>query len=472
MDRTLDASQKAFDLNLDDKIYGAFAEIGAGQEVARHFFRAGGAAGTIAKSMSAYDMAVSDDIYGKSGRYVSQDRVETMLNKEFGQLTDRLDDSRGKDTCFFVFADTVAAKSFKYTADCHGWLGVRFQHKAKAVPSQIILHVRMHDQANLQQQEALGILGTNLIYNCFRSIGDREQFVCSLMDDLSSDRLTIDLIEVTGPGFEYEDHRLWPLELVKRGYTDAVLFNSKGHVAQAKDAFYKKNILVSRGSYRPPTHVNMDMLSSGKDAFRKALEKTEDAMSKADITVLPEISMSKLKERGEVKSEDFLARVDLIAALGLDCLITSYPTFGELSKYISDCSNYKIAFVLGYHNLGEIFGHEDCSHSFGGLFSALGELLGERGQLFVYPAATDDKKGLLRVKDADVRDDIRPLIEYLESIGKLVNIDDVNRDHFTIWSRVVLKMIQSGEDGWEKMVPESVAKEVKSKCLFDYPCER
>ena len=218
MDRVLDPSQKAFEINLDSSIYGTFAEIGAGQEVARYFFRAGGAAGTIAKSMSAYDMTVSDDIYGKSGRYVSRERLHRMLEKEMEQLTERLSKTRGSDTRFFVFADTVAAKSYNYHSYCHGWSGLRFQHSPTSECSEVVVHVRMRDQSNLQQQEALGILGTNLVYASFYLADDREKFICSLMDNLSTDRIEIDLIEVRGPAFDDRDPRLWSLELVKRSF--------------------------------------------------------------------------------------------------------------------------------------------------------------------------------------------------------------------------------------------------------------
>lgn len=467
MERMLDAGQKAFDINLDQTIYGSFAEIGAGQEVARHFFRAGGAAGTIAKSMSAYDMTVSDDIYGRSGRYVSKERLTTMLGHEYNQLIERLSDQRGKETCFFAFADTVAAKSFKYTAECHGWMGMRFQHQPKSEYSEIIIHVRMLDQVNLQQQEALGILGTNLIYSCFRFRENRVQFVKDLMNGLTTDRILIDYIEVVGPGFANEDHRLWPLELVKRGLTEAILFGADGKVKSADDAFYKKNILVSRGSYRPPTHFNMDMLDKGKKAFCNHLEKEE----KEQVLVLPEISMSKLKERGQVISEDFLARVDLLAALGYNCLISSYATYGELSFYLSNLTNKRLAFVMGYYNLQEVFNHEKYNDRPGGLFGGIGALFGHRTDLFVYPARSDDGKKILTTKDADVLDDIKPLISYLCHINRIEDIKDYDKDHFSIWSRVVLKMIQNNQPGWEVMVPKVVANAVKEKCLFEFPCE-
>lgn len=467
MERTLDAAQKAFDINLDNSVYGTFAEIGAGQEVARHFFRAGGAAGTIAKSMSAYDMTVSDAIYGRSGRYVSKERLVTMLDHEYTQLIERLAKDRGDETRFFVFADTVAAKSFKYNSECHGWMGVRFQHEPGVECSQIVIHVRMLDQVNLQQQEALGILGTNLIHNCFRLREDRVEFVRSLMDNITTDRIHIDYIKVSGPGFTKQDPRLWPLELVKRGFTEAILFGRDGEVLSTKDIFYKQNILVSRGSYRPPTHFNMDMLAKGKDVFCEKLTKEEEK----SILILPEISMSKLKERGQVISEDFLARVDLLGALGEMCLITSFNTYGELSYYLNQYTNERVAFVMGYYNLQEVFNHEKYADKPGGLLGGIGTLLGHRTELFVYPALSDDGKSILATKDADVTDEIKPLLSYLIHIKRIKDIVDYDKDHFSIWSRVVLKMIQNKEDGWESMVPEVVAKAVKEKCLFDYPCD-
>lgn len=468
MDRMLDTAQKALDINLDSSIYGTFAEIGAGQEVARHFFRAGGAAGTIAKSMSAYDMTVSDSIYGKSGRYVSKSRLETMLEKEHEQLIERLDEQRGGETKFFVFADTVAAKSFNSSADCHGWMGVRFQHEARAEYSQMILHVRMLDHINLQQQEALGVLGTNLIYNCFREREDRVQFVKTLMNGLSTDRILIDYIDVTGPAFAGQDRRLWPLELVKRSYTESVLFGSDGTILSAKDEFYKKKLLVSRGSYRPPTFFNMDMLEKGRNAFCKKIGEEKAS----DIVVVPEISMSKLKERGgQIISEDFLARINLLGELGQMCLVSSYNTYGELSRYLSTCTNGKVAFVMGYYNLEEVFSFDKYANNPNGLLGGIGELLGHKTEVFVYPALSDDGKKVLSSKDAQVHKDVKQLIDYLCSIKRIEDIEDYDKNYFSIWSRTVLRMIQNNEPGWEKMVPDIVAKEVKEKCLFDFPCE-
>lgn len=467
MERTLDPNQKAFEINLDNSVYGTFAEIGAGQEVARYFFRAGGAAGTIAKSMSAYDMTVSDDIYGRSGRYVSRERLLTMLSYEFDQLKERLSEKRGKESRFFAFADTVAAKSYKSTSECHGWMGVRFQHEIGAEPSEIVLHVRMLDQVNLQQQEALGILGTNLLHACYFYREDRVTFVKSLLDNITTDRIQIDTIQVLGPAFSDQDHRLWPLELVKRGYTDSVLFGTDGKVLSTKDILYKKNVLISRGSYRPPTHFNLDMLEKGQNAFCKKLEEKECE----ELIILPEISMSKLKERGQVISEDFLARIDLLNRLGYMCLISSFTTYGELSFYLSQYTAKRLGFVMGYYNLQEVFNHEKYQDRPGGLFGGIGALFGHRTDVFVYPAMSDDGKKVLTTKDADVIKDIKPLISYLVHINRIQDVKDYDKNYFSIWSRVVLKMIQNKEEGWEEMVPEVVAKTVKEQCLFEYPCD-
>ena len=302
--QTLSSKQKALEINLDPRIYGAFAEIGAGQETARHFFQAGGAAGTIAKTISAYDMAMSDAIYGKeeSNRYVCEPRLLKMLTREFNLIVKRLASTRPDDTCFFAFSNTVAAKSFKGTSDGHGWLGVRFQAYPKAPPSDAIIHIKMFDRENLQQQETVGQVGVNLIHACFNFCHDHETFVKALMEGLSRDRIEIDMIRIEGPAFKGEDSRVWSLELVKRGFTDGVMFDSKGNVLQVSDTLYKKNILICRGSYRPPTLVNIDMLETGLKNFSQELPDSE----KNSMVVLPEISMTKFLERGSFNNEDFL----------------------------------------------------------------------------------------------------------------------------------------------------------------------
>ncbi|EQC46481.1 hypothetical protein M899_1979 [Bacteriovorax sp. BSW11_IV] len=460
----LTAKQKALEINLDHHIYGTFAEIGAGQEVARNFFQAGGAAGTIAKTISAYDMVVSDDIYGKekSGRYVCDARLEKMLSREYEQNITRLSKVRD-NTQFFAFADTVAAKSYSGKGDCHGWLGVRFQDKPGAEYSEAIIHVRMRDQENVQQQEALGIIGVNLIYACFRLTENRQAFISSLMDGLTTRRIRIDMIRVKGPAFKHVDSRILSLELVKRKFCKAIMFDENGDILQATDYIYKKNLLVLRGSFRPLTHVNLDMLKTGLEKFKEQLPKEEHN----SIMVLPEISMSKLIERGEVDHDDFLARIELLSAMGQKVLITSFDDYAPLNEYLTKYSKKNIAFVTGVYNVQEILDLKKYESNPAGILGGLGQLFGHSSKLYVYPVQDDEREGELKTLDTINYDDsLSFLFLYLYENGLIENIDNYNPEYSQIWSRTVLSMIQKGEKGWEKMVPEIVAKTVKSKKLF------
>ena len=271
-----DTRHKALAINLDGRRYGTFAEIGAGQEVARWFFRVGGAAGTIAKTMSAYDMAVSDAIYGHTERYVSRDRLQSMLDYEHEKNVKRLSTARGDTTAFFVFADTVAAMGFRNTSECHGWLGLKFQAHPRDEASQITLHVRMLDRETSLQQEALGIVGVNLLYGAFFQHHEPEQLVESLLDNLSTERIEIDMIEFSGIEFRHVDNRLMSLKLVQLGLSKAAMFGPKGEVLQPSEVLHHKPVLVLRGTFRPVTKVNIDMLRCARTAFAQAHGQPED----------------------------------------------------------------------------------------------------------------------------------------------------------------------------------------------------
>jgi hypothetical protein len=461
--------QKALEINLNPNIYGTFAEIGAGQEVARHFFQAGGAAGTIAKSISAYDMTMSDAIYGKeaSGRYVCEDRLQKMLNTEFEMLISRLSDIRHKETTFFAFADTVAAKSYKGTGENHGWVGVKFQHKPGANPSQVILHISMLDAENIQQQEAIGLLGTNLLYAVYYESADREKFIMSLMDGLTTARLQIDMIRVSGDAFKGMDSRLLCLELVKMKLCEAVIFDVDGEVKQASDVLYKKNVLVARGGYRPPTNLSLDMLETGLRKFKNSLPAEEQN----NIIVIPEISMSLLLDRGKVDNEDFLARVDLLSALGQRVLISNSESYSDLNMFFTKYAKKNIAFVLASYNLEEILNKTKHVCSRFGLIGSLGTLLEPHTKLYIYPACDDETNEIKTIESLSVDESLAFLLLYLRENHYIEDITDYNPDVVAIWSRKVLKMIQDGTDGWEQFVPASVAKTVKTKCLFGAKCD-
>src|ERR1043165_1088906 len=288
----LTTNRKALTINLDDAQYGTFAEIGAGQEVARVFFQAGGAAGTVAKTISAYDMTFSDAIYGKAPRYVSRERLSLMLDHEYQLLIERLAAQRGERTTFFVFADTVATKSFKGNNDAHGWMGMRFQTEPGGPASEIMLHVRMWDKEAVLQQEALGIVGTNLIYGAFYYREDPKRFIMSLVDNVGAARMEVDMIKFSGPAFKEVDNRLVSLHLVEHGLTNAVMFGPQGDVLQPSEALYKKAILVERGSFRPVTHVNVDMLNCATAQFVQ-----EPAVKGKDVIVLMEITIDRKSTR-------------------------------------------------------------------------------------------------------------------------------------------------------------------------------
>ncbi len=362
-------NRKAFEINLDAKKYGTFAEIGAGQEVARRFFHVGGAAGTIAKTMSAYDMTFSDAIYGPADRYVSRVRLNTMLEHEYRLLLERLDRKIGDQRDFFVFADTVAARSFKQHNEAHGWLGIRFQTEPRSEPNQIIIHVRMLDEANVDQQEVLGVIGVNLIYGAFYHYAEPTRLISSLPENLAHGRIEVDMIKFSGPAFTKIDNRLMSLQLVSQGLTDAVMFQADGETVQPAEVFYKKAILVERGSFRPVTHATNDMLDGARGVLLKQCECSE-----ADMVVLMEMTLQNLLSEGQLNHADFLARVDILGALGRTVLVSKFGEYYRLAGYLSRYTNRMVGLVMGVPSLMEIFDEKYYLNLEGGILEALGRM--------------------------------------------------------------------------------------------------
>ncbi len=365
----LTTNRKALTINLDDAKYGTLAEIGAGQEVARIFFQAGGAAGTIAKSMSAYDMTFSDAIYGKAPRYVSRERLNTMLDHEYGLLIERLAQKRGDTTKFFAFADTVAAKSFRGNNECHGWMGIRFQSAPHGPPNEIIIHVRMWDKDNVLQQQAIGIVGINLIYGAFYYHNDLSRLIQSLVDNVGSDRIEVDMMRLSGPSFANVDNRLVSLYLVQHGLTNAVMFGANREVLQPSEILYKKAILVERGSFRPVTLVNVDMLNCACAQFMQ-----EPEVKGKEIVVLMEITMNNLLATGGLNAQDFLSRVDLLGDIGFTVLISNYSEYYRLTTYFRRYTQEMIGVAMGINNLLEVFNEKYYEHLAGGILENFGRL--------------------------------------------------------------------------------------------------
>ncbi|MBY0515528.1 MAG: hypothetical protein K2P81_01375 [Bacteriovoracaceae bacterium] len=466
-DKQLSIRQKALKVNLARRFYGTFAEIGAGQEVARQFFQAGGASGSIAKTISAYDMIFSDHIYGKEsgGRYVCETRLEKMLAKEYDLLTERLSDVKGKDHQFFVFANTVAALNFQRTNEAHGWLGVRFQQTPGAAFNDVVIHVRMLDPQNILQQDALGIIGVNLTYGALCLNQAPEQMVRELMDHLDSGRIEINFVRVSGPAFKDVDNRLLNLQLVKDGYTPAVMFNEQGEVVLPADYLYKKDVLLVRGSYRPPTLVSMDMIKTGQTGFAQATK-----IPASEVLTVAEITISTLQEDGEeIANEDFLARVELLCALGQKVLISNFAQYYRLTQYLEKFRARHVGLVLGVYNFKQIF-DDEYTNVTGGRMGAMGQLFAPNVHVFVYPYMSQDKKEFLKMENLTVKSELQHLYEHVKASGKLHDIKDFKEEWLHIYSRKVLNMIIGNEEGWEKLVPESVAKTINEKCLFGHPC--
>lgn len=466
-EQMLTTRQKALKINLAHRFYGTFAEIGAGQEVARHFFQAGGASGSIAKTISAYDMIVSDHIYGKenSGRYVCEPRLEKMLEREYDLLVERLSEGKGQDHNFFVFANTVAALNFQRTNEAHGWMGVRFQSTPCGAPSEVVIHVRMLDPQNLLQQDALGIMGVNLLYGALFLNHNPEAMVRQLMDHLEPERIEVNFVRVSGPDFGKADNRLLNLQLVKDNYTPAVMFNEKGEVVLPADHLYKQDIILVRGSFRPPTLVSLDMIKTGISNFSRVTGVPEDR-----ILSIAEISVATMQEEsGELANEDFLARVELLCALGQKVLISNFPQYYKLTQYLSKFRAHHMGLLLGVYNFKQIF-DGDYTNTEGGLMGALGQLFRPNVHVFVYPYASEDKTHFLSIENVEVRPELKHLHEHLKHSQQLHDVKDFNKENLHIYSRKVLNMIIANEPGWEEMVPPLVAKTINDKCLFGHPC--
>ena len=455
-------NKKAFQINLDRQKYGTFAEIGAGQEVARRFFHVGGAAGTIAKTMSAYDMQFSDAIYGPADRYVSRARLQTMLDHEYDLLLERLDQKMGSERTFFVFADTVAARSFKLHHESHGWLGIRFQAETRGAPSQIIVHVRMLDEENVDQQEALGVIGVNLIYGAFY-LHEPEKLIASLHENLAHARMQVDMIKFSGPAYEEIDNRLMSLQLVSQGLTNAVMFNAAGDSIQPAEVFYKKTIIVERGNFRPVTYATNDMLNGARAEVLRQAGTTED-----DLVVVMEMTLENLLSEGQLNHADFLQRVDILGALGRTVLVSKFGEYYRLAAYLSRYTNKLIALVMGVPSLHEIFDEKYYLNLEGGILEALGRMFKSELKLFVYPMEDEKTGELITARDLEVAPNLRHLYQHLLLNNCIHEITDYHPEYLKIYPPDVLAKMRMGDAGWESMVPPEVAQIIKEREFFGY----
>lgn len=463
-DMVLSAAQKALRTNLNPNIYGSFAEIGAGQETVRHFFRAGGASGTIAKAMSAYDKEFSDAIYGQedAGRYVTENRLRKMLNHEYQLLQERINRATSPDKCFFAFANTVATINFAKTFKGHGWLGVRYQTQADREANEVIVHVRLHEDNPKYQQETIGAMGVNLIYAAYNLYQEPKSFLLSLYDGIDRTAIEVDLINFSGPDFDHIDNRLMSLQLIKNGFTDAVIFGPEGKNLLPAELLYKKNILAMRGSFRPVTKVNMDMIKKGYKQFIKS-----KSVQKDDAVVLFEITLNNLLADGALDEQDFLDRADILCSIGQTVLISNYQEYYRLVDYFAGFTKKRIGLIMGIPSLQEIFDEKYYEHLTGGILEAMGRLFSKSMVIYAYPFRGE--ASITTVSDIVVNDLFRNIFDYLKQTRRIRDIEDFDPEILSIWSREVLRKIRTGETGWEESLPTYVDNIIKEKGLFGYP---
>jgi hypothetical protein len=455
--------QKALHLNLDDRKYGAIAEIGGGQEVARWLFVAGHAAGTVAKTISAYDMQVSDGLYGHTDRYVSRKRLEAMLDHEFRQLVALLDQKRGEHMGFFAFADTVATRRSDRPGPGDGWMGIRFQHVPRAEPSQILIHLSMMDRVRVHEQDALGIAGINLIYGAFYLHQDPTTLVASLLDGLGRERIEVDLIKVSGPAFPDVDNRLMTLQLVEQGLCDAAMFHCDGEVVQPSEVLYKRPVLVERGAFRPVTNLTLDMLERARDQFLR-----EPGVEEQDLVVLMEMTLRDLSQGSSIAHTDFLARVDILRAMGRTVLISSYARYFALIQYLFRYTQKPIGIAVGIPGVRGIVDAAFYDDLAGGLIESVGRLFKSNVRMYVYPWRDPSTGKIQTIDDLHLSESVEPLMRFLRANGFVAPIQGFDPCCLDVDPAEVLARIQRGDPSWEEMVPPGVARTIRDERLFGW----
>ncbi|MBZ9728948.1 TonB-dependent receptor [Salegentibacter sp. JZCK2] len=456
---------KALRINLNENIYGTFSEIGAGQETVRNFFRSGGASGTIAKAMSAYDKDFSDAIYGVEDdrRYVTEARLKKMLSHEIGLIEQRISREKHPNKLFFSYANTVATIDFAKKYKGHGWVGIRYQVSPEEDYNEISLHVRFHENDARHQQNTLGILGVNLIYGAYYKYDNPKKLLRYLYDHIDKDQIEIDTINFSGPRFEGVDNRLMSLQLVKNGMTDAVMFAPDGNNVLPAKILYKKNILALRGSFRPVTKVNMDMYERSLELFLK-----ESKVEKENTEVIFEITLSNLRAEGEIDERDFMDRAKLLCSLGQTVMISNFQEYYRVVEYFSRYSKQRMGLTMGVNNLVDVFDEKYYRHLSGGILEAFGKLFFKDLKVYLYPLKDPETGEITTSENLKVHPRMKELYKFFKYNGRVEDIENYNPEILDVYSREVLQMISEGKEGWEDMLPEKTTKMIKEHNLFHY----
>lgn len=453
-------NRKALKINIDTPFYGSFAEIGGGQETSRHFFQAGGASETIAKSISAYDKSFSDLQYNKmkSGRYVSEERLIKMIDQEYKEVNNLLYEKR-PDSLFFAFANTVEILNYSRTNYSHGWMGIKFQLETGGEPNNIILHVKLLENDALLQQSTIGILGVNLIYASLNYYNNPNEFIRSLTDNLSMDRLRITMMRMKGPQLDYVDNKLLGVQLVKNGLTRSIMFDKKGDVQMPIDMLYKKNVLAFRGNFNPITYIAQDIIRTSKELF----EKDEDYKPDNSLFFCEMTLNNLLSEKGEVDEYDFLNRVDMLNSIGQNVMVSDVGMYYELVDLFSQFRINKFRLIIGVPGLESIFDEKYYTILKGGILEAFGKLFPQNLKLYIYPTKNKGNNDILTSKSIKPSKNLNGLWDYLKDNNFIIDLKSNMKAQLHVKAREVLKMIQEGNPDWEKYVPMKVADMIKEK---------
>ncbi|TVZ25516.1 hypothetical protein JM83_0439 [Gillisia sp. Hel_I_86] len=463
IESTQSIDNKCLRLNLNENIYGTFAEIGAGQETVRNFFRVGDASGTIAKTISAYDKDFSDAIYGieDDGRYVTENRLKSILSFETGLIENRISREKHPDKLFFSYANTVTTIDFAKKYKGHGWMGIRFQTQPEEEYSEIILHVQFHETLAVLQQITIGTMGVNLIHGAYYLHDDPKNLLMHLYDQLDKDQIEIDTINFTGPAFENVDNRLMSLQLVKNGMTDAVMFAPDGHNILPANVLYKRNILTLRGSFRPVTKVNMSMYEKSLKLFLN-----EKKVDEKKVMVIFEMTLSNLRAEGEIDEKDFMDRAKLLCSLGQTVMISNFQEYYKVVEYFAQHTSERMGLTMGVNTFIDIFDEKYYRHLSGGILEAFGKLFFKDLKVYLYPLKDPETGEITTSENLKVHPRMKELYKFFKDNGRVVDITDYDPSVLDINSREVYQMIVDGKSGWESMLPESTTQIIKEKNLF------
>lgn len=447
---TLAATQeKAFRINMDKRIYGTFAEIGAGQETANWFFRSSGAAGTVAKTISAYDMTVSDTLYGPVRRYVSQERLEQMMDYEYTQLINRLGEKRGAETCFFAFCNTVKCKGYRDNGPWSAWIGVRFQLRPEAPPSDFVMHVRLLVPDHDIQMRVLGILGVNLLHALYYNRDHMDEFVNSVADNLDRSMYEVDFMRFSGHGFSMFDNRLLALELVKNGLSEATLFCPDGSVAQPADFLYKRPIVLMRGSFLPICNIHLEMMDSVRAKFTESLPPEQHEK----VVDICEISLSNLLRGKEVDLLDFIDRVDALAALDKTVMVTDITHFHRISTLLNQYTKEPVAIALSIGLLNELF-KDKWADIPGGILASTGLCFVNKTRFYVTPWINRKTGEFVTAGTYVAPEKYQYLYKHLLENGDIISVPYFNQKLLFRTPRDIVHMINDGDEGWKEYVPQ------------------